>query len=121
MPGRVIDVQMNMADARRYRERASAENGDNPDILGPVLDEDQTALQRLGQRRVDDKPRRRFVLDRYERRRPYDGSRALRIDARNRCGGYNHRNPPSPMALHQNSPDQLVITEAKVASSLVAR
>jgi hypothetical protein len=43
VPGQIIDGDVHVSNARRDLKRACAKDGYDADILGPVLDENETA------------------------------------------------------------------------------
>ena len=53
VPGRVIDSDVEMTDARRYVEGTDSEHWYHAQILCAVLDEDATLCQRFGKRWID--------------------------------------------------------------------
>ena len=52
-PRRAINGYMEMPDAGRHIDRLRAKHRDDLQIFGAVLDEDDSAAQRFGQRRID--------------------------------------------------------------------
>ena len=67
MPWRVVNGDVEVADARRDVECAFTEHRYHPQLLGPVLDEDEALGQLFGKRRIDNQPGRWFVFDRDQR------------------------------------------------------
>jgi hypothetical protein len=63
VPWGFIDCDVYMTYARRHIESACPKHGNDTQVLGPVLDEDEASRQRLGERRIDDERRRRLVFD----------------------------------------------------------
>jgi len=46
VPRQIINGDMEVSDTRRNRERRWAKHGDDPDVLGPVLEDDYASGQR---------------------------------------------------------------------------
>ena len=67
VPWRVVDSDMDMPNAWRHIECAFAKYWNDAKVLRPILYVDATFGQLLGERRIDNQPRRRFVFDRDER------------------------------------------------------
>ena len=56
VPGQTINTDMEVSDTRRNRERRLAKYGHDPDVLGPVLDNDDAPGQRRCQWWIDGEP-----------------------------------------------------------------
>ena len=63
MPGRIIDRDVDVTDARRHVERALAEHRHDPEIFRGVLDEDEALRQLFGQRWIDYQAGGRLLVD----------------------------------------------------------
>ena len=57
MPRQVIDGHVQVSDARHDQKRCLAVHGNDPDVFGAVLDDDQTARERLRAWRRNDEAR----------------------------------------------------------------
>ena len=69
-PGCIVDEDMDVADARRHIDGIRTEHRYDPQVLGPILDDDPAVRQGLSQGRIDDDFRRGLVCDRCYRSWP---------------------------------------------------
>src|SRR5271169_872581 len=95
-PGLVIQVVVQVANARRHFQRSLAEHWQNAQVFRPVLNEYPTQGQLFGNRGIDNQFRGRFILNGDERRCPFNVPRSL-------CSG-RERNKENRSADHR-SPD----------------
>jgi hypothetical protein len=84
-PRGVIDRNVDVSNARRYGERGRAKDRCDVQIVRAVLNDDEAARERLGQRRIDNDLRRRLVGDRL------DGRRSAYLSGCLRTAGGSHQ------------------------------
>jgi hypothetical protein len=80
VPRRIIHGHMDVPDARRYIEGVRAEHRHDVQVLGAILDDDQSVGERIRKRRIDDNPRRGLTSERH------NGSASTDVP-----GGLRHR------------------------------
>jgi hypothetical protein len=64
MPWCIVDGNMDMPDPRRHIEGARTEDRHDAQVLSAILDEDLALSELLGERRVDNQPGKRLILNR---------------------------------------------------------
>ena len=67
VPRSIIHGHMEVPDARRYVEGVRPEHRHDPQVLGAILDDDQSVDERIRKRRIDDNFRRGLTGERHNR------------------------------------------------------
>ncbi len=78
MPRRVVNGDMNVPDARGNFERRRTEHRNDPEILGPILDDNSSLGEPFGNWGINNYLSRRFTDERHDTRRAKEVASALR-------------------------------------------